>query len=149
MKSRLFTKVFVVLTSLLFVVAPALSAPAVELFRYRYHADDGREFEYVFETDEQNAPRTVREEKAAEIAAEWVTSFYHVQVGALETQEFLARPIAHWLFCFSDTIKGPNRTNIFRRSLGQREGCSTESGGAAVVGMTRLRAILCKMGSRT
>jgi hypothetical protein len=72
-----------VLTSLLFVLASALSAPTVELFRYRYHADDGREFEYVFETDEQNAPRTVGEDKAAEIAAAWVTSFYHVQVGAL------------------------------------------------------------------
>ncbi len=96
-----------VLTSLLFVLASALSAPAVELFRYRYHTVDGREFEYVFETDERSAPRIVSEEKAAEIAAGWVTSFYHVQFGALETQEFRARPIAHWLFCFSDTIKGP------------------------------------------
>ena len=102
-----------VLASLLFVFASALSAPAVELFRYRCHADGGREFEYVFETDEQNAPRTVSEEKAAEIAADWVTSFYHVQAGALETQEFRARPIAHWLFCFSDTIKGPIERMLF------------------------------------
>jgi hypothetical protein len=94
-----------VLTSLLFVLASALSAPAVELFRYRHHDDDGRDFEYVFETDERSAPRTVSEEKAAEIAVAWVTSFYHVQFGALETQEFRTRPIAHWLFCFSDTIK--------------------------------------------
>jgi hypothetical protein len=80
MKSRLFTKVFVVLTRLLSVAVPTPSppsAPAVELFRYRYHADDGREFEYeyVFQTDEQNAPRTIRDEKAAEISAAWVTSF--------------------------------------------------------------------------
>jgi ribonucleotide reductase alpha subunit len=95
-----------ILANLLFL-ASALSAPAVELFRYRCHAGDGREFEYVFKTDEQNAPRTVSEEKAAEIAADWMTSFYHVQVGALETQEFRTGPIAHWLFCFSDTIKGP------------------------------------------
>ena len=27
-------------------------------------------------------------EKAAEIAADFMTTFYHVQVGALETQEF-------------------------------------------------------------
>ena len=71
MKSRLFTKVFVVLTSFLFVAAPAFSVQAVELFRYRYHADDGRKFECVFETDEKNTPRTVGEEKAAEIAADW------------------------------------------------------------------------------
>jgi hypothetical protein len=45
MKSR----VFVVLTRLLFVL---VSAPAVGLFQYRYHADDGREVEYVFETVE-------------------------------------------------------------------------------------------------
>ena|SRR5271165_2811878 len=100
MKSR----VFVFLTSLLFVV---VSAPAVELFRYRYHADDGRELEYVFETDEQSTPKTVSEEKAAEIAADWVASFYHVQIGTIESQEFRARPIPHWLFCFSDTIRGP------------------------------------------
>jgi hypothetical protein len=117
-----------VLTSLLFVV---VLAPAVELFRYRYHAEDGREFECVFETDEQSVPKTVGEEKAAEIAADWVTSFYHVQVGAIQTQEFRTRPIAHWLFCFSDTIKGPIETNVFRRSPAQRDGCSTESGGAA------------------
>jgi hypothetical protein len=113
MKSRLFTKVFVVLTSFLFVAAPAFSVQAVELFRYRYHADDGRKFECVFETDEKNTPRTVGEEKAAEIAADWVTGFYHVQVGALETQEFRARPTAHWLFCFSDTIKGPIERMLF------------------------------------
>ena len=109
----LFTKVFVVLTSFLFVAAPAFSVQTVELFRYRYHADDGRKFECVFETDEKNTPRTVGEEKAAEIAADWVTSFYHVQAGALETQEFRARPIAHWLFCFSDTIKGPIERMLF------------------------------------
>jgi len=72
MKSKIFTGVFVVLTSLLFVVVSALSAPAVELFRYRYHADDGREFQ----TDEQSVPKTVSEEKAAEIAADSVTTFY-------------------------------------------------------------------------
>jgi len=82
-----------VLTSLLYVVVSALSAPAVELFRYRYHAEDGREFEYVFENDEQSAPKTVSDQKAAEIAADWVTSFYHVQVGAIESQEFRTRPI--------------------------------------------------------
>jgi hypothetical protein len=68
MKPKIFTRVFIVLTSLLFVVVSVL---AVELFRYRYHAENGREFEYVFQTDEQSTPKTVSDEKAAD----WVTSF--------------------------------------------------------------------------
>ena len=56
------------------VVVSVLSAPAIELFGYRYHAEEGRVFEYVCEIDEpkQSAPKTVSEEKAAEIAADWV-----------------------------------------------------------------------------
>jgi hypothetical protein len=66
------------------------------------------------ETDEQNVHKTVTQEKAAEIAADFVTTFYHVQVGALESQEFRATPVPHWLFCFSDTIKGPKaRMGVF------------------------------------
>ena len=102
-----------VLASLLFALVSALSAPAVGLFRYRDHAQDGREFEYVFETDEQSAPKTVSEEKAAEIAADWVTTFHHVRVGAIESQEFRTMPIPHWRFCFSDTIKGPIQRMFF------------------------------------
>jgi len=51
------------------------SARAVELFRYRYNAGDGREFECVFESDEQTVPKTVGEEKAAEIAMDWMRFF--------------------------------------------------------------------------
>jgi hypothetical protein len=50
------------------------------------------------------------EQKAA---ADWVTSFYHVQVGAIESQEFRTVPIPHWRFCFSDTIKGPIHRMFF------------------------------------
>jgi len=32
-------------------------------------------FEYIFETDEQNGPKAVSQEKAVEIAADWVTVF--------------------------------------------------------------------------
>ena len=96
-----------VLTGLLFVVVTALSSPAVELFRYR-DALDGCEFENVFETDEQSASKTISEQKAAEISADWVTTFYHVQVGAIESQEFRTVPIPHWRFCFSDTITQTN-----------------------------------------
>jgi hypothetical protein len=70
--------------------AYALASPAfaVELFRYRGAAKDGGTLEYVFEAGEQNSPNAVTKEKAAEIAADFMTTFYHVRVGALETQEF-------------------------------------------------------------
>ena len=29
-----------------------------------------------------------------------MTTFYHVQVGALETQEFRTMPVPFWLICF-------------------------------------------------
>jgi hypothetical protein len=73
------------LTILLMVVVPALS---VEIFRYRGAAKDGGTLEYIFETDEQDVPKTATKEKVAEVAAEFMTTFYGIQVGALETQEF-------------------------------------------------------------
>jgi hypothetical protein len=94
----------------LLLVVPAMS---VELFRYRGAAKDGGTLEYVFEAGEQNSPNAVTKEKAAEIAADFMTTFYHVQVGALETQEFRTRPAPFWLVCFSDTIKGPMRQMFF------------------------------------
>jgi hypothetical protein len=63
----------------------SVQAWPTELFRNRGAAKDGGTLEYVFESGEQNA---VTKEKAAEIAAEFMTTFYYVQVGALETQEF-------------------------------------------------------------
>src|SRR6202790_4582369 len=69
------------------LIALLLSVPAmsVELFRYRGAAKDGGTLEYIFEAGEQNSPNAVTKEKAAEIAADFMTRFYHVQVGALET----------------------------------------------------------------
>ncbi len=61
----------------------------------------------------QGALSNVAKEKAAEIAADFMTTFYHVQVGALETQEFRTTPVPFWLICFSDTIKGPMRQMYF------------------------------------
>ena len=46
----------------------------VELFRYRGAANDGGTLEYIFESDE-HVPKTVSKEKAAEIAADFVTTF--------------------------------------------------------------------------
>jgi hypothetical protein len=85
------------------MITPALSG---ELFRYRGAAKDGGTLKYVFEAGEQNSPNAVTKEKVAEIAADFMTTFYHVQVGALETQEFRTTPVPFWLVSFSDTIKG-------------------------------------------
>ena len=46
-------------------------------------------------------------EKVAEIAADFMTTFYHIQIGALETQEFRTTPVPFWLVSFSDTVQGP------------------------------------------
>jgi len=42
-----------------------------------------------------------------------MTTYYHIQVGALETQEFRTIPVPYWLVCFSDTTKGPMRQMFF------------------------------------
>jgi hypothetical protein len=52
-----------------------------------------RHAEKVFEAGEQNYPNAVTKEKATEIAANFMTTFYRVQVGALEAQEFLKGPM--------------------------------------------------------
>jgi hypothetical protein len=44
-----------------------------------------------------------------EIAADFMTTVYGVQVGALETQELRTTPVPLWLVCFPDTIKEPLR----------------------------------------
>jgi hypothetical protein len=49
----------------------------------------------------------------AEIAADFMTIFYHLQIGTLETQEFRTQPVPFWLVRFSDTIKGPLRQMFF------------------------------------
>src|ERR1700720_2348344 len=61
---------------------------AVELFRYRGAAKDGGTLEYVFEAGEQNSPYAITKEKAAEIAADYMTTFYHVQVGYWKRKNF-------------------------------------------------------------
>src|ERR1700748_1487832 len=102
--------------TILITVLLAVPAMSTELFRYRGAAKDGGTLEYVFEGGEQNSPNAITKEKAAEIAAEFMTTFYPVQVGALETQEFRTRPVPYRLICFSDAVKGPLRQMDFRRS---------------------------------
>jgi hypothetical protein len=65
------------------------------------------------ETDQQDVPATATKEKVAEIAADFMTTFYGVQIGALETQELRTTPIPFWLVCFSDTVTGPMRQLFF------------------------------------
>ena len=98
-----------------FLVSLMLAIPsmAVELFRYRGAARDGGTLEYIFETDEENLPQTVSKEKVAEIAAEFMTSFYHIQIGARETQEFRTTPDPFWLVSFSEASQGPAKQMYF------------------------------------
>jgi hypothetical protein len=101
------------LATILITLLLAVPAMSVELFRYRGAAKDGGTLEYVFDAGEQNSPNAITKEKAAEIAADFMTTFYHVQVGALETQEFRTTPAPFWLVSFSDTMKGPMRQMYF------------------------------------
>jgi hypothetical protein len=101
------------LATILITLLLATPATTAELFRYRGAARDDERLEYVFESDERNIPKKVTKEKAAEIAADFMTSFYGIQVGALETQEFREQPIPFWLVSFSDTVKGPMRQLFF------------------------------------
>ena len=73
------------------LILPAMSVGAVSIPRCRqgrWHAG------IRFEAGEQNSPNAVTKEKAAEIAADFMTTFYHVRVGALETQEFRTTPVS-------------------------------------------------------
>ena len=99
--------------TILITLLPAVPAMSVELFRYRGAANDGGTLEYVFEAGEQNSRNAVTKEEVAEIAADFMTTFYHVQIGALETQEFRTTPVRFWLVCFSDAVKGPIKNMFF------------------------------------
>jgi hypothetical protein len=68
----------------------------------------------------------------AEVAAEFMTTFYGVQIGALETQEFRTTPVPFWLVSFSDTVKGPLRQMFFVVLLPDGTVCA-ERGKAVVV----------------
>jgi hypothetical protein len=101
------------LTTILITFLLAVSAMSVELFQYRGAAMDGGTLEYIFETDEQDVQKTISKEKVAEFAADFMTTLYHAQIGALETQEFRTQPIPFWLVSFSDTTQGPMRQMFF------------------------------------
>src|ERR1700676_4828774 len=100
------------LATILISLLLAVPVMSVELFRYRGAAKDGGTLEYVFEAGEQNFPTAITKEKVAEIAADFITTFYHEQLGALETQESRTKPVPFWLVCL-DTVKGPIKNMFF------------------------------------
>jgi hypothetical protein len=64
------------ITTILITLLLSVPAVSVELFRYRGAVRDCGTLEYVFEAGEQNSPNAVTKEKAAEIAADFMTTFY-------------------------------------------------------------------------
>jgi hypothetical protein len=75
------------LATILITLLLATPAFAAELFRYRGAAKDGGTLDTSLRLVHRILQRR-NEREAAEIAADFMTTFYHVQVGALETQEF-------------------------------------------------------------
>jgi hypothetical protein len=94
------------------LLVPAL-AGAEELFRYRFQTKDGRQFQYVFESSTHPSPRSITKEEATRIAANWVPTFYHLQLGSIEYAELYEKPLPHWLVCFADTVSGPIQHLLF------------------------------------
>jgi len=63
-------------------------AGTAELFRYRLQTKDGRQFNYVFESSAEPSPSSITREEATKIAADWMATFYHSQLGNIEYAEF-------------------------------------------------------------
>jgi hypothetical protein len=94
------------------LLAPVF-AGAEELFGFRFQTKDGRRFQYVFESSSDSSPRSITKEEATRIAANWVPTFYHLQLGSIEYAEFYQKPLPHWLVCFADTTTGPIQYLLF------------------------------------
>jgi hypothetical protein len=62
-------------STILITLLLAVPAMPAELFRYRGAAKDGGTLEYVFDAGEQNSPNAITKEKAAEITADFMTTF--------------------------------------------------------------------------
>jgi hypothetical protein len=65
------------LATIVITLLLAIAADSVELFRYRGAARDGGTLEYLFETDKTDVPNKAAKEKVAEIAADFMTTFFH------------------------------------------------------------------------
>jgi len=105
----------------LLLAVPALS---VELFRYRGAAKDGGTLEYVFEAGEQNSPNAVTKEKAAEIAADFMTTFITSRSAHLRLRNS-RRSQYHsglWACVLLGGGQGTTATNVFRDSPARWDG---------------------------
>jgi hypothetical protein len=60
----------------------------------------------VFESSAGRFQRSVTREQATRIEADWMATFYHLQLGSIEYAEFYEKPLPHWLVCFADTASG-------------------------------------------
>jgi hypothetical protein len=110
------TTAYALPSTILITLLLAVPAMPAELFRYRGAAKDGGTLDYVFEAGEQNSPHAITKEKAAEIAADFMTTFYHVQIGALETQEFRTQPVPVLARLLFRHDQGATATNVLCRS---------------------------------
>jgi hypothetical protein len=45
--------------------------------------------------------------------ADFMTTVYDIQIGAMETQELRQQPVPFWVVSFSDTVKGPMHQLFF------------------------------------
>jgi len=92
-----------------------LSVPAlsVELFRYRGAAKDGGPLDYVFDAGEQDSPYAVTKEKAAEIAADFMTTTLSRPGRRTGNAGMSDNSRSIWLICFSDAVKGPLHQMFF------------------------------------
>jgi hypothetical protein len=70
-----------VVATIVITIMLGASAFAGELFRYRGAARDGGALEYVFESDEEDTTTSATKDQVAEIAADFMTTFYGLQVG--------------------------------------------------------------------
>jgi hypothetical protein len=61
------------LVTILLTLLLAVLAMSTELFRYRGSARDGGTLEHLFDAGEHNCPNAVPKERAAEIAADFMT----------------------------------------------------------------------------
>ena len=92
---------------------------SVELFRYRGVAKDGGRLEYVFRVRRTGLSEDCNKNQVAQIAAEFLATFYGFQVGAL-------RPRSEYRLRI-DEIKGPEVVTSYTRWLASVEARGSEN----------------------
>ena len=111
LRLRLVSVLFI--TAVLCALLVRVLAGAEELFRFRFQTKGGRQCQYVFESSADPSPRSITGEEATRIAANWMTTFYHLQPGRFEYAEFYEKPLPHWLVCFGNTASGSVQHLLF------------------------------------